>query len=215
MLFSSHGWSLLLKYRYFFLCVAMMVLHFFFFNIWDPKPGATWTALCMWCVFLLHSAIYDVVEEKVDSEPDFQYIPEKSPQDPAQLDQHALRDSMATLKEGLISGAILAQFDVRRKTQICTHLLLEARHQAHCLHQCILIQQSWTIYVQFMLWFSRLIILDNVDCNAVELDGIKPWSVSLVNPDHWLQWGCQIIEMCLYNTIALQVTTQLNQQLFE
>lgn len=65
---------------------------------------------------LSHSAIYDVVEEKVDSEPDFQYIPEKSPQDPAQLDQHALRDSMVTLKEGLISGAILAQFDVRRKT---------------------------------------------------------------------------------------------------
>lgn len=62
---------------------------------------------------LSHSAIYDVVEEKVDSEPDFQYIPEKCPQDPAQLDQHALRDSMVTLKEGLSSGAILAQFDVR------------------------------------------------------------------------------------------------------
>ncbi|KAG8000779.1 Tyrosine-protein phosphatase non-receptor type 4 [Nibea albiflora] len=60
------------------------------------------------------NAIYDVVEEKADSEPDFQYIPEKSPQDPAQLDQHALRDSMVTLKEGLSSGAILAQFDVRR-----------------------------------------------------------------------------------------------------
>lgn len=55
-----------------------------------------------------------MVEEKADSEPDFQYIPEKSPQDPAQLDQHALRDSMVTLKEGLSSGAILAQFDVRR-----------------------------------------------------------------------------------------------------
>lgn len=61
-----------------------------------------------------HPAIYDVVEEKTDSEPDFQYIPEKSPQDPTQLDQHALRDSMVTLKEGLGSGAILAQFDVRR-----------------------------------------------------------------------------------------------------
>lgn len=63
---------------------------------------------------LYHSAIYDVVEEKADSEPDFQYIPEKSPQDPSQLDQHALRDSMVALKEGLASGAILAQFDVRR-----------------------------------------------------------------------------------------------------
>lgn len=65
-------------------------------------------------VFLSCSAIYDVVEEKVDPEPDFQYIPEKSPQDPAQLDQHALRDSMVALKEGLGGGAILAQFDVRR-----------------------------------------------------------------------------------------------------
>lgn len=50
----------------------------------------------------------------MDPEPDFQYIPEKSPQDPAQLDQHALRDSMVALKEGLGGGAILAQFDVRR-----------------------------------------------------------------------------------------------------
>lgn len=57
----------------------------------------------------------------MDSEPDFQYIPEKSPQDPAQLDQHALRDSMVALKEGLSSGAILAQFDVRRKTEINSH----------------------------------------------------------------------------------------------
>ncbi|XP_072253935.1 tyrosine-protein phosphatase non-receptor type 4 isoform X1 [Leuresthes tenuis] len=73
------------------------------------------------------NAIYDVVEEKVDSEPDFQYIPEKSPQDPAQLDQHALRDSMVTLKEGLGSGAILAQFDqLYRKrpgmTMLCAKL---------------------------------------------------------------------------------------------
>ncbi|XP_040004096.1 tyrosine-protein phosphatase non-receptor type 4 isoform X2 [Xiphias gladius] len=73
------------------------------------------------------NAIYDVVEEKVDSEPDFQYIPEKSPQDPAQLDQHALRDSMVALKEGLSSGAILAQFDqLYRKrpgmTMLCAKL---------------------------------------------------------------------------------------------
>uniref|UniRef100_A0A671VS96 Tyrosine-protein phosphatase n=1 Tax=Sparus aurata TaxID=8175 RepID=A0A671VS96_SPAAU len=73
------------------------------------------------------NAIYDVVEEKADSEPDFQYIPEKSPQDPAQLDQHALRDSMVTLKEGLSSGAILAQFDqLYRKrpgmTMLCAKL---------------------------------------------------------------------------------------------
>uniref|UniRef100_A0A669F117 Tyrosine-protein phosphatase n=1 Tax=Oreochromis niloticus TaxID=8128 RepID=A0A669F117_ORENI len=73
------------------------------------------------------NAIYDVVEEKVDPEPDFQYIPEKSPQDPAQLDQHALRDSMVTLKEGLSGGAILAQFDqLYRKrpgmTMLCAKL---------------------------------------------------------------------------------------------
>ena len=59
------------------------------------------------------TAIYDVVEEKADSEPDFQYIPEKSALDPGQTDQHAWRDSMVALKEGLISGALLAQFDVR------------------------------------------------------------------------------------------------------
>ena len=58
------------------------------------------------------AGIYDVVEEKADSEPDFQYIPEKCPQDPSHLDQDAWRDSMATLREGLASGAILAQFDV-------------------------------------------------------------------------------------------------------
>ncbi|XP_019737954.1 tyrosine-protein phosphatase non-receptor type 4 [Hippocampus comes] len=73
------------------------------------------------------NAIYDVVEEKVDSEPDFQYIPEKSPQDPSQLDQHALRDSMVVLKDGLSSGAILAQFDqLYRKrpgmTMLCAKL---------------------------------------------------------------------------------------------
>uniref|UniRef100_A0A674MQJ6 Tyrosine-protein phosphatase n=1 Tax=Takifugu rubripes TaxID=31033 RepID=A0A674MQJ6_TAKRU len=73
------------------------------------------------------NAIYDVVEEKADSEPEFQYIPEKCPQDPTQIDQHALRDSMVTLKEGLSSGAILAQFDqLYRKrpgmTMLCAKL---------------------------------------------------------------------------------------------
>ena len=68
------------------------------------------------------------MEEKADSEPDFQYIPEKSPQDPAQLDQHALRDSMVTLKEGLSSGAILAQFDVRRNRNQHTHSETDTLH---------------------------------------------------------------------------------------
>lgn len=71
-----------------------------------------------------HPAIYDVVEEKADSEPEFQYIPEKCPHDPTQLDQHALRDSMVTLKEGLSSGAILAQFDVRGTMQIITEIYI-------------------------------------------------------------------------------------------
>ncbi|KAG7282278.1 hypothetical protein CRUP_033805, partial [Coryphaenoides rupestris] len=73
------------------------------------------------------NAIYDVVEEKADSEPDFQYIPEKSAQDPGQTDQHAWRDSMVTLKEGLVSGVILSQFDqLYRKrpgmTMLCAKL---------------------------------------------------------------------------------------------
>lgn len=57
-------------------------------------------------------AIYDVVEEKLETEPDFQYIPEKSPTDPSQLDQDAWRDSMLQLKDGLNNATILAQFDV-------------------------------------------------------------------------------------------------------
>lgn len=57
------------------------------------------------------NAIYDVVEEKLETEPDFQYIPEKSPTDPSQLDQDAWRDSMLQLKEDLNSATILTQFD--------------------------------------------------------------------------------------------------------
>ncbi|KAK9969348.1 hypothetical protein ABG768_027528 [Culter alburnus] len=57
------------------------------------------------------NAIYDVVEEKLETEPDFQYIPEKSPTDPSHLDQDAWRDSMLQLKEGLNNATILAQFD--------------------------------------------------------------------------------------------------------
>ncbi len=53
-----------------------------------------------------------MVEEKLETEPDFQYIPEKSPTDPSQLDQDAWRDSMLQLKEDLNSATILTQFDV-------------------------------------------------------------------------------------------------------
>lgn len=57
-------------------------------------------------------AVYDVVEEKLESEPDFQYIPEKSPLDGVHQDDNALRESMIQLAEGLITGTVLAQFDV-------------------------------------------------------------------------------------------------------
>ncbi|KAL8183122.1 UNVERIFIED_CONTAM: Tyrosine-protein phosphatase non-receptor type 4 [Gekko kuhli] len=56
-------------------------------------------------------AVYDVVEEKLESEPDFQYIPEKSPLNGIHQDDNALRESMFQLAEGLITGTVLAQFD--------------------------------------------------------------------------------------------------------
>lgn len=71
------------------------------------------------------NAIYDVVEDK-DAEPEFQYIPEKSPLDPS-LDQNALKDSMSALREAFGSGALLQQFDsLYRKrpgmTMLCAKL---------------------------------------------------------------------------------------------
>ncbi|MFT7815022.1 tyrosine-protein phosphatase non-receptor type 4-like isoform X3 [Arapaima gigas] len=57
------------------------------------------------------NAIYDVEEEKLEAEPDFQYIPEKLAFDSTQLDGDAWKESMQQLKEGLRSGALLAQFD--------------------------------------------------------------------------------------------------------
>lgn len=64
------------------------------------------------------NAVYDVVEEKLESEPDFQYIPEKAPLDSVHQDDHSLRESMIQLAEGLITGTVLAQFDqlYRKKT---------------------------------------------------------------------------------------------------
>ncbi|CAB1347003.1 unnamed protein product [Coregonus sp. 'balchen'] len=69
-------------------------------------------------MFIKASSIYDMVDEKQETEPDFQYIPEKCPQDPSQLDQDAWKDSMNTLKEGLVSGEVLAQFDVNDATRV-------------------------------------------------------------------------------------------------
>ncbi|XP_033842502.1 tyrosine-protein phosphatase non-receptor type 4 [Periophthalmus magnuspinnatus] len=71
------------------------------------------------------NAIYNMVEEK-DSEPEFQYIPEKSPID-SSVDQNALRESMSALREGLRQGALLQQFDAlyRKRpgmTMLCAKL---------------------------------------------------------------------------------------------
>ncbi|XP_057361688.1 tyrosine-protein phosphatase non-receptor type 4 isoform X5 [Manis pentadactyla] len=57
------------------------------------------------------NAVYDVVEEKLENEPDFQYIPEKAPLDNIHQDDHSLRESMIQLAEGLITGTVLTQFD--------------------------------------------------------------------------------------------------------
>ncbi|KAH0500449.1 Tyrosine-protein phosphatase non-receptor type 4 [Microtus ochrogaster] len=64
------------------------------------------------------NAVYDVVEEKLESEPDFQYIPEKAPLDSVHQDDHSLRESMIQLAEGLITGTVLAQFDKNESRQL-------------------------------------------------------------------------------------------------
>ncbi|GCB76996.1 hypothetical protein scyTo_0018409 [Scyliorhinus torazame] len=62
-------------------------------------------------LFVRPNAVYDVVEEKAESEPDFQYIPEKSPLDVIHQDDNALSESMIHLRDALETGTILAQFD--------------------------------------------------------------------------------------------------------
>ncbi|XP_063067548.1 tyrosine-protein phosphatase non-receptor type 4-like isoform X2 [Engraulis encrasicolus] len=57
------------------------------------------------------NAIYDVVDERLDSEPDFQYIPEQAGGERSTLDPDAWRSSMLQLRDGLGSGHLLAQFD--------------------------------------------------------------------------------------------------------
>lgn len=69
----------------------------------------------MWCFCFCSCfcfiAVYDVVEEKLENEPEFQYIPEKAPLDNIHQDDHSLRESMIQLAEGLITGTVLTQFD--------------------------------------------------------------------------------------------------------
>ncbi|KAG8547792.1 hypothetical protein GDO81_027476 [Engystomops pustulosus] len=57
------------------------------------------------------NAVYDIVEERIENEPDFQYIPEKSRLDSVHSDDDVLRESMIQLAEGLLNGSVLAQFD--------------------------------------------------------------------------------------------------------
>ncbi|XP_040214179.1 tyrosine-protein phosphatase non-receptor type 4 [Rana temporaria] len=57
------------------------------------------------------NAVYDIVEERMENEPDFQYIPEKTPRDSLHSEDDTLRESMIQLAEGLLNGTVLAQFD--------------------------------------------------------------------------------------------------------
>lgn len=57
------------------------------------------------------NAVYDIVEERMENEPDFQYIPEKTPRDSIHSEDDTLRESMIQLAEGLLNGTVLAQFD--------------------------------------------------------------------------------------------------------
>ncbi|XP_072274034.1 tyrosine-protein phosphatase non-receptor type 4 isoform X1 [Pyxicephalus adspersus] len=57
------------------------------------------------------NAVYDIVEERIENEPDFQYIPEKTPIDSIHSEDDALRESMMQLADGLLNGTVLAQFD--------------------------------------------------------------------------------------------------------
>lgn len=98
-------------------------------------------------IHLLLLAVYDVVEEKLESEPDFQYIPEKSPLDGVHQDDNALRESMIQLAEGLITGTVLAQFDV-------STILPEAGCNFHIFWDSNYFKQS-----TFQLSFSTVSIL--------------------------------------------------------
>lgn len=64
------------------------------------------------------------MEEKLENEPDFQYIPEKAPLDSVHQDDHSLRESMIQLAEGLITGTVLTQFDVSNigKERVLGHI---------------------------------------------------------------------------------------------
>lgn len=178
----------IILYCYFLLNVSIYIDELYVPLALPPDRSTSAVCFLNWRISSLsRPAIYDVVEEKADSEPDFQYIPEKSPQDPAQLDQHALRDSMVTLKEGLSSGAILAQFDVRRNGNQHTHYT--------ALHTCpnkLVMWQNVGFFVLFLrvrfIFFYKFHINQTRTSNkhkypqkrATDLQRIRSLSVSFL-----------------------------------
>ncbi len=54
----------------------------------------------------------DEEQEKLDLEPDFQYIPETSGLELSHSEADSLRSSIQLLRDGLSSGTVAAQFDV-------------------------------------------------------------------------------------------------------
>lgn len=77
---------------------------------------------CLWPYYTL-AAIYDVdeEEEKLDLEPEFQYIPESCGLDRSHSEPDGWKSSFQMLKEGLSTGSVLAQFDVSHPEHI--HML--------------------------------------------------------------------------------------------
>ncbi|KAJ3592137.1 hypothetical protein NHX12_007266 [Muraenolepis orangiensis] len=139
------------------------------------------------------NAIYDVVEEKADSEPDFQYIPEKSAQDPCQTDQLAWRHSMVALKEGLLSGAILAQFDqLYRKRPGMTMLCAKLPQNV-----------SKNRYRDISPYDATRVILKSTDdyINANYINGPLPTTC----PDFWQMFW----EQC--SSMVVMLTTQVER----
>lgn len=60
------------------------------------------------------AAIYDVDEEdeKLDLEPEFQYVPESCGLDRSHSEPDGWKSSFQMLRDGLSTGSVLAQFDV-------------------------------------------------------------------------------------------------------
>lgn len=71
----------------------------------------------------------DEEEEKLDLEPEFQYIPESCAMDRSHSDPDGWKSSFQMLREGLSNGSVLAQFDV---SQLIHILHLSASQINYC-----------------------------------------------------------------------------------